>query len=84
MARLHRVGATQVDVAGGALPNAIAVPNGHDDPGNAIVDGLVRLVGAVTQIGGAIVSLLQSGRVRFYLTLSAGLVVIVLLYKVIL
>ena len=51
---------------------------------NVIVDGFVRLIGAVTQLGGTIVSMLQSGRVRLYLSLSAGVIVFVLLYKVIL
>ena len=46
-----------------------------------VVDGLVRLTGATCQFFGAGVSLLQSGRVRFYLSLSVGAVAVVLILE---
>ncbi|MDJ0974021.1 MAG: NADH-quinone oxidoreductase subunit L [Planctomycetota bacterium] len=48
---------------------------------NFIVDGLVRLTGAICQVGGSIVSTLQSGRVRMYLSLSVGVVAITLVLR---
>jgi hypothetical protein len=46
-----------------------------------VVDGLVRLTGATTQVGGAVVSRTQNGRVRFYLSLSVGLVAALLVLE---
>ena len=43
-----------------------------------VVDGAVRGVGEVTLAGGGRVSKLQSGRVRFYLSVSVGVVAVVL------
>ncbi len=46
-----------------------------------VVDGLVRLTGAVCQFLGAGVSLLQSGRVRLYLGVSVGALAVILLLE---
>jgi len=48
---------------------------------NVVVDGLVRLTGAICQAFGAGVSLLQSGRVRLYLSLSVGALAAVLILE---
>ena len=48
---------------------------------NFVVDGLVRLTGAICQAGGTIVSTLQSGRVRLYLSLSVGVVALALVLR---
>jgi NADH-quinone oxidoreductase subunit L len=46
-----------------------------------VVDGLVRFVGALFQVLGAGVSLLQSGRVRLYLSLSVGAIAVALVLE---
>ena len=46
-----------------------------------VVDGLVRLTGATAQGLGSVVSMLQSGRVRFYLSLSVGALALALLLE---
>ena len=48
---------------------------------NVVVDGFVNLIGGICQFFGAIFSALQSGRLRFYLSLSAGVLAIVLLFE---
>lgn len=48
---------------------------------NVVVDGLVRLMGAICQAGGAVVSTLQSGRIRFYLSMSVGVVALTLVLR---
>nr|MDJ0523675.1 hypothetical protein [Planctomycetota bacterium] len=50
----------------------------HD---RTVVDGLVRLTGALAQGFGGLVSTLQSGRVRFYLSLSVGALALALLLE---
>ena len=50
----------------------------HD---RTVVDGLVRLTGATCQFFGAGLSLLQSGRVRFYLSLSVGALALALILE---
>ncbi len=46
-----------------------------------VVDGLVKLTGGICQFFGAGISLLQSGKVRLYLSLSVGAVALVLLLE---
>jgi NADH:ubiquinone oxidoreductase subunit 5 (subunit L)/multisubunit Na+/H+ antiporter MnhA subunit len=46
-----------------------------------VVDGLVRFVGGTCQFLGAGLSLLQSGRVRLYLSLSVGAIALVLILE---
>jgi NADH-quinone oxidoreductase subunit L len=55
---------------------ATSVASGLHDA--IVVDGAVNDVGAVCQAGGAAVSRTQSGRIRFYLSLSVGAVAVVL------
>jgi len=54
------------------------VSGAHD---RNVVDGLVRLVGALCQGFGGVVSYIQSGRVRFYLSLSVGALALALLLE---
>ena len=54
------------------------VSGAHD---RVVVDGLVRFTGALCQTLGAALSLLQSGRVRLYLSLSVGALALALLLE---
>ena len=67
-----------VNAVGRSGVRASNVSGAHD---RVVVDGLVRFTGALCQTLGATVSLLQSGRVRLYLSLSVGAVALALLLE---
>ena len=64
-----------VNAVGRAGLSAAGLSKRNDD---AVVDGAVRGVGVAAYAGGGEVSRLQNGRVRFYLSVSVGLVAVVL------
>ena len=59
----------------GRVGLSLAGLSGEND--DAVVDGAVRGVGVAAYAGGGEVSRLQNGRVRFYLSVSVGLVAVV-------
>jgi NADH-quinone oxidoreductase subunit L len=56
----------------------LARASGWND--DSVVDGAVRGVGVTALVGGGVFSRLQSGRVRFYLSVSVGVVAAVLVF----
>ena len=65
-----------VNVIGRFARNTLAALSGRTD--RRVVDGAVHLVGWVPRVLGAGMNALQSGRVRFYLSVSAGVLALAL------
>jgi len=74
--RVDKYGVDGVVNAIGRGGLAMATLSGLND--REVVDGAVKGVGASALAGGGVVSRLQSGRVRFYLSVSVGVVAVIL------